>query len=115
MLPLPANVEFTIERPSLVPPDPPPSYPGHLRAAYDEGQSTADADGTFRYTHVLFAEAGLAILDDFDAFAAGGSPDIVRVPDSSGTAFDVVYVERLTGILRIYLNRHAPAWPTTNL
>ncbi|MEI7685258.1 MAG: hypothetical protein WCL32_09540 [Planctomycetota bacterium] len=116
-LPLPANVRFDLFRWGFGPPDLPEaaSVAGHLEGAYDEGQRTVDAANVFRFTHVLLIDGAVHIHDDFDAFTASGMRDAIYVPDAAGTPFDVVYVERCSGFLRVFLNRRAPAWPTNEL
>jgi hypothetical protein len=71
-------------------------------------------------THVLTVELSADVRDDFDAGVFGGGADRVYVPDRTGTAFAVVFVERVgrggpDDRKRVYLQRRAATWPTSDV
>ena len=83
---------------------------------------------TMRWTHIALYPLATDIRDGY----LGGGPtgetvpsgwDTVCVPSKTGTAFAVIFVERIhqaTGggpnsdYLRVYLQRQTPSWPTNN-
>lgn len=87
------------------------------------------ATTTYRWTHIGLFPLSTDIRDGYsgggpNAEAAPSSWDTIYVPNKNGTAFAVVFVEhvRLPGgsgtsndYKRVYLQRQAPTWPTTNL
>jgi hypothetical protein len=87
-----------------------------LLPAFNAGAESSEGDQTLRYTHVLTCNAGADIRDSYPA-APGNH---VYIPDSSGTRFEVVFVELVnrglaSAYLRVYLDRQQPTWPTTQL
>ena len=121
-LPIPANVRFAIYRDGAPPPDPPAQadVPGYLEGAYAEGLEKAESNDSFRYTHLLLVDDAVDVRDDFSQFGVTGGRDVIYLPDDTGTQFEVVFVERPfrdigLAVKRIYLQRRAPNWPTSDL
>ena len=73
------------------------------------------------YTHVMLVDPSADIRDSYSGQGnLGAGQDTVYVPDRTGTAFRVVFVERVGqgtpgDAKRVYLDRQAVAWPTTSL
>jgi hypothetical protein len=110
-LSMPPNVTFVVVRTGVAPSA---AQPGHLDAAYEAGATGVDG---FRYTHVLLADPSVDVRDGFNDFGTPGTADQVAVPDASGTAWDVVFVDRpQTGlpadVVRLFLCRRLPTYPT---
>jgi len=123
-LPMPANTTCDVYRPGNAPPAAPDAagVRGHLSAAYPSAleRGEGDADQT-KFTHVLLVDLA---ADVRDGYGAGGvttaNADSVYVPDKNGTKFLVTFVERrqrgqAADHKRVYLMRHTPGWPTSNL
>jgi hypothetical protein len=113
-LSMPPNVEFVVLRIGS-----PPSAvrPGRLEPAYEAGATGVEH---LRYTHVLFADPSVDVRDAFNDFGLPGTPDQVAVPDASGTAWDVVFVDRPRpdsphDVVRVLLCRRLPPYPTRDL
>ncbi len=88
-----------------------------LIPAFREGSEASEGDQDFRYTHVLYCDPEVDIRDSYPAAPAA---DTIYVPDRTGTGFQVVFVELVNrgqpnGYLRVYLDRKAPTWPTSEL
>lgn len=117
--PTPGDASLEIYRGDALPPAAPAAttVPRSLEGAYDLGIAATDEAGTFRFTHVMLLDGDVDIRDNFDRFGVAGLRDVVFLPDAAGTPFDVVYVERPVGVdfSRVYLNRRAPTWPTSDL
>jgi hypothetical protein len=122
-LPLPPNTTCEIYRTGHAPPAAPDVALRrcHLAADYERRMETGESETrTLRYTHVLLLDPGTDVRDGFSQFGQAGTEDSVYVPDRTGTRFRVVLVEPQdlglpTFHARVYLDRYAPAWPTTNL
>lgn len=96
--------------------------PIHLRASYPGSIEAGEADSpVWRYTHLALMPASQDVRDGYVAGTQSGTWDTVWVPDqASGTAFQVIFVERrcrgmAEDLLRVYLKRLTPTWPTSNL
>jgi hypothetical protein len=129
-LPIKTNTTCDIYRTGHTPPATPdvagvainlePNFgPPHMSA-------TVNASTGSRWTHIALCDITVDIRDAYQGGATvaqdsyGGGNDSVYVPDKTGTKFAVVFVERVgynTGqdFLRVYLQRFAPTWPTSNL
>lgn len=90
-----------------------------LTPDFVRGTEASEADPTERWTHVAVVSA---TTDIRDAWTGSGftTQDTVYVPDRTGTAFLVVFVERVNAggpgdSKRCYLRRQTPNWPTNNL
>lgn len=88
-----------------------------LVAAFRDGSEASEGDQDLRYTHVLTCDAAVDIRDDYPSDPTNHR---VYVPDKAGTGFDVVFVElvqrgRPNAFKRVYLDRRAPTWPTSEL
>jgi hypothetical protein len=82
----------------------------------------------WRWTHIALVDPS---LDVRDAYTGGNTPtvgegttgswqDVLYVPNKSETPFNVVFVERLGrgtpgDVKRVYLQRGAPAWPSSDV
>ena len=113
-LPVPPNVTFVVLRTGFAPSA---ARPGFLDSAYEAGATGVDG---FRYTHVLLADPSVDVRDGFNDFGTPSAADQVAVPDSSGTAWDVVFVDRphagqSADVVRAFLCRRLPSYPTQEL
>jgi hypothetical protein len=111
MLPMPPNVTFVVLRTGFAPSA---ARPGFLDSAYEAG---ATGVAGLRYTHVLLADPSVDLRDGFNDFGTPGAGDQVAVPDASGTAWDVVFVDRpqagqAAAVVRVFLCRRLPSYPT---
>jgi hypothetical protein len=113
-LPMPPNATFVVLRSGS-----PPSVvqAGFLESAYEAG---ATGVAGLRYTHVLLADPAADVRDGFNDFGTPGAADQVAVPDASGTAWDVVFVDRpqpgsSADVVRAFLCRRLPTYPTQEL
>ncbi len=122
-LPLPPNTTCEIYRSGNVPPASPDvaSQRCALHADYERRMETGESEvRPLRYTHVLLLDPLTDVRDGFSQFDQAGTEDSVFIPDRNGTRFRVVLVEpRALGTptyhKKVYLDRYAAAWPTTNL
>ena len=125
-LPMPANVTFDVYRDGNAPPADPDvaAATGRLFAEFRAGLTAGlgPSDARPVYSHVLLAPLDVDVRDAYDdgAFDTGQPADTLYIPDQAGTPFRVVFVERLergtaSDHLRVFLNRHLPAWPTNQL
>ena len=103
-------------------PNAPPAAPDvagvacHLTAGFVEGSEASVGSQTFRWTHLLYVTATVDIRDTWPNVPANQ----VYIPDKNNTAFDVVFVELVNrgtpaAYKRVFLNRQAPTWPTSQL
>ena len=92
-----------------------------LKAHYNLGLETGEGDTvTKKFTHTIIVDCSADIRDDYDAGTIGASADVVKIPDTNGTPFQVVYVEILhpgnpNSMKRIYIARQTTTFPTSNL
>src|SRR5262245_43591735 len=94
-----------------VAPNAPPASPdavveGHLADAFPQGQRRTGTFRTFVWCAVLEVSLSADLRDDYPSAPA----QTVYVPDSSGQAYHVVFIERVRPVAgdsfkRIYLNR----------
>jgi hypothetical protein len=110
-LPMPPNVTFVVLR-SGSPPS--AAQAGFLASAYETG---ATGVAGLRYTHMLLADPGVDIRDGFNDFGTPAAADQVAVPDTSGTMWDVVFIDRpqagqTADVVRVFLCRRLPTYPT---
>ena len=103
-------------------PNAPPAAPNvagvpcHLTARFVEGSEASVGSQTFRWTHLLYVTAAVDVRDTWPNTPANQ----VYIPDKNNTAFEVVFVELVNrgtpaAYKRVYLNRQAPTWPTSQL
>ncbi|MCI0456131.1 MAG: hypothetical protein L0Z62_04020 [Gemmataceae bacterium] len=123
-LPLPPNTTCDVYRNGNSPPSSPDvaSVPGHLTPAFRAGMEINELALTqpICYTHVLLVDASTDIRDAYTGQRIFMQQDTVYVPDQNGTAFRVMFVERVNRGLasdhkRVYLDRLLPTWPTNDL
>ena len=129
-IPLPPGVQVREEgRPAVnttcdiyYDPNAPPAAPDvagvacHLEARFVSGSEASVGSQTFRWTHLLTVDAGVDVRDTWP----NAPVNRVFVPDRNNTAFEVVFVELVNrgtpaSYKRVFLNRQAPTWPTTQL
>jgi hypothetical protein len=123
-LPMAPNTTCDVYRNGTAPPSAPAvaGLPGYLTADYRRRLEAGEADGpSSQFTHILFVDADADVRDGMVNFAFNVLlHDDVYVPDQDGTRFRVVAVEILGkgqpgAVRRVYLDRHAPSWPTDEL
>jgi hypothetical protein len=122
-LPIPANTTCDVYRAGNAPPASPDvaGVPCTLTGIYMMGLERGEGDSdSLKYTHRLLVDCFDDIRDDYSAGAIGGNQDTIYVPDNTGTAFSVIYVEivelgKSWQHKRVYLVRNAPIYPTSNL
>jgi hypothetical protein len=123
-LPVPPNTTCDVYRNGNSPPSDPDvaGVPGHLTPAFRAGMEMNEAAviSAICYTHVLLVETATDIRDAYAGQRVYMEQDTVYVPDQDGTAFRVMFVERVGRGLandhkRVYLDRQAPTWPTNEL
>jgi hypothetical protein len=88
----------------------------HIAPDWRLGSQNSQGNTTWRWTHVMYCNLGVDIRDGWPT----GVANRVYMPDKTGTRFDVIFVETVNrgqgnSYLRIFLNRNAPSWPTSNL
>jgi hypothetical protein len=93
----------------------------YLDGSYQRRLDVGEADSAaLRFTHILRCALETDVRDAYDLGTIGATFDTVYVPDQNGTAFKVVFVERVgygtpNDHKRVYLDRDAPSWPTSYL
>src|SRR5262245_25088641 len=114
-----SNITFELRRPfggAVVTSNNPGTLHNHFTSA---GRGAA---GDIGYTHILDVPDSFDIRDGClrginTSSLAYGDGDEIRIPDSSGTIYVVVYVERVIAppgtpaIKRAYLLRDTAVWP----
>lgn len=119
----PPNTTCDVYRTGVSPPTA-PSVAGVdclLKGIYPQGLERGEGDPlALKYTHMMLVDAATDIRDDYDVGTISGNQDTVYVPDSSGTAFAVVFTEIVDlGTAwehkRIFLVRLGPSYPTDEL
>jgi hypothetical protein len=90
--------------------------PCHLRARFAEGSAESVGSQTFRWTHLLYLDAGVDVRDSWP----NNPVNKVFIPDKNNTGFTVVFVELVNrgtpaSYKRVFLNRQVPTWPTSQL
>jgi hypothetical protein len=125
-LPIAANTTCDIYRSGNSPPAA-PDVAGvaiYLTGNYERRMETGEGEtvSAWRYTHVAAIPDATDVRDGTTAFFnnAPAFQDTIYVPDKNGTAFIVRWVERKNrgsalAHKRVYLDRKAPTWPTSNL
>lgn len=92
-----------------------------LTGSYPIGLERSEGDSdSLKYTHKLLVDAATDIRDGYNAGSIDGQQDTIYVPDSTGTAFTVIFTEVVDlgtswEHKRVYLVRLAPIYPTNNL
>ncbi len=104
------------------PPNPPDvsGVPCLLLPRWQDGQEK-ERSSPLWYTHILFVDLSVDLRDrgrpsvlTFDQ----NETDAVYIPDQNGTKFWVIWVEKVGGCKRAFLERQwgsSVAWPTNNL
>src|SRR5207247_867792 len=69
----------------------------------------------FAWTHIALIPFGTDVRDGYAGLNVLSAPDSLYVPDSNGTRYTVMFVERemagsASDHLRVYLDRWAPHW-----
>ncbi|MCS7045112.1 MAG: hypothetical protein NZO58_02025 [Gemmataceae bacterium] len=124
-LPIQPNTTCDIYRFGVMPPAPPAvaAVPCYLQPAWRAGQEQGDRSTTpvqLCWTHIMLVETDVDLRDCYLGSLGAGFQDTVYVPDRHGTAFRVVFIERVhrnqaLDHKRVYLDRQAPPWPTNEL
>jgi hypothetical protein len=124
-LPVNPNTTCDIYRAGRAPPAAPDvaGVSVFLTADYERRMETGEGEAVgYRYTHVMACDISVDVRDGMNNMSpTSGNNDVVYVPNKSGTAFNVRFVEvrnRSSQSLihkRVYLDRQLPAWPTVNL
>jgi len=88
----------------------------HLEAEFEMATQHAQNDANFRWTHRMYVQDTEDIRDTWPANPANK----VYIPDETGTAFLVVFVETLNRntpqqCKRVFLRRQSPHWPTDQI
>jgi hypothetical protein len=124
-LPVAANTTCDIYRSGVAPPAAPSVAGVAIVLTPDFANAHAvqtTTSTTLRWTHVLMCDLGTDIRDAYNVGGAGAGQEVVGttmdtvyVPNKNGTAFLVLFVERIRTIggsdyLRVYLQRQVPAW-----
>ncbi len=119
-LPVIPNTTCDLYRDPAFPPPNPPDLSGvRLVLIGDYGQylERGEPGSSWKFTHVALVELDLDIRDRYHlGNALPTKYDTLWVPDQNGTAYRVVFVERVgrgTALdhKRVYLLRAAPPWP----
>jgi hypothetical protein len=117
-LPVPQNTTIFVERTGT-------SYPAFLKPDWPLGQEHGDRTGwtnnnTLAWTHIALLPVGADVRDSYTGLETESDGDTVQVPDSSGTSFLVIFIERCdqglpTDHKRAYLDRRTVNWPSNIL
>lgn len=72
------------------------------------------------WTHYMLVDPSVDIRDAYTGHMTSSPQDTVYVPDHTGTAFNVIFVERVQRgtpqeHLYVFLDRQTPGWPTNEL
>jgi hypothetical protein len=122
-LPLSPNTTCDIYQTGVAPPADPSvaAVPCHLQPDWRGGQERGDrAADALTWTHVMLVDVSVDIRDAYTGHSAHTYQDTVYIPDKDGTAFIVVFIERVQrggayDHKRVYLDRSSPNWPTNEL
>jgi hypothetical protein len=122
-LPVPSNTSCDIYRNGNAPPAAPDvaGVPCYLTCDWRGGQEAGDRNSVnLTWTHVMLIEINVDLRDSYVGRGIFSQQDTVYLPDQSGTAFVVVFVERLQrGTAhehkRVFLDRQQPTWPSNEL
>jgi hypothetical protein len=121
-IPIQPNTTCDVYRSGTAPPAA-PAVAGvacYLQPDWPGGQEHGDRGAQLAWTHVMLVDAGVDLRDAYTGAMTRVNQDTVYVPDKNGTAFTVVFIERVhrnqaTDHKRIYLDRQTPGWPTSEL
>jgi hypothetical protein len=122
-IPLAPNTTCDIYRTGHAPPAAPDVAAVRCRLGADYGAGLEHGEGDspdLKFTHTLLVDVATDVRDGYDAGTVGGTADTVYVPDKTGTAWTVVFVERRQrgtpqDHLKVYLVRRQPSYPTQEL
>src|SRR4051812_33112248 len=80
-----------------------------LVPAFEAGREAGEGESVnLRYTHILTLASTVDVRDGFSEFVVTTTDrDTVYVPDGSGIAYVVVYVEKVGNTRKIFLSRKA--------
>src|SRR5688572_13732544 len=124
-LPIQPNTTCDIYRTGTAPPAA-PAVAGvacYLQPDWRGGQENGDRSALMvqhTWTHLLLLAATVDIRDGYTGILGFTAQDTVYIPDQNGTAFRVVFIERLnrnqtSDHKRVYLDRQTPTWPTNEV
>jgi hypothetical protein len=122
-LPISPNTTCDIYRSGITPPTSPAvaAVPCFLQADWRGGNEAGDrAVNTLAWTHFMLVDVSVDIRDAYTGHMTSTLQDTIYVPDQTGTAFNVMFVERLQRGTpqehkRVFLDRQTPSWPTNEL
>lgn len=123
-LPVPANTTCDIYRNGRNPPAVPDvaGVPCFVQMDYARRMETGESlANNYRYTHTMLVDLGVDVRDGFlwGSGSLNTTQDFVWVPSQNGTKFAVIFVEKKSGAgapyKKVYLDRAAVAWPSSNL
>ncbi len=88
--------------------------PLYIRPDWATSRRYGEAN-TFCWTHIALIAFGADVRDGYSGANTMSGPDSLYIPDSTGTRYQVVFVERyLPGTpqdhLKVYLDRWTPNW-----
>ncbi len=122
-LPISTNTTCDIYRTGVSPPSSPATagVPCVLQPDWRGGNEAGDREvNTLAWTHVMLVDVSVDIRDAYTGHMTSTLQDTIYVPDQSGTAFNVMFIERVQRgtpqeHLRVFLDRQTPSWPTNEL
>jgi hypothetical protein len=114
--PTPTNSTADVFRNAHGPPETPAvsGVPIFIKGDWANGHREGEAN-PFGWTHIALIAFGADVRDGYAGANQLSGPDSLYVPTSSGTRYQVVFIERvLPGTpqdhLRVYLDRFVPNW-----
>jgi hypothetical protein len=122
-LPISPNATCDIYRAGASPPAAPATAGAacFLQADWRGGNEAGDREvNTLAWTHVMLVDVSVDIRDAYTGHMTSTAQDTIYVPDQSGTAFKVMFIERVQRGTpqehkRVFLDRQTPSWPTNEL
>ena len=122
-LPMLPNATCDIYRTGTSPPARPAvaGVPCFLRADWRGGNRDGPRQvNTLAWTHFMLVDVSVDIRDAYTGHMTSTAQDTIYVPDQTGTAFNVIFVERLLRgtpqeHLYVFLDRQTPGWPSNEL
>ena len=124
-LPIQPNTTCDVYRTGTTPPAAPAvaGVPCYLQPDWRAGQNEGTRPLTptaLVWTHVMLVDTSVDLRDGYIGTLAWGAQDTIYVPNQNGTAFRVIFIERVHSgrsedHKRVYLDRQTPAWPTNEV
>ena len=122
-LPISPNATCDIYRTGVSPPSTPATagVPCFLQSDWRGGQRGGEREvNALTWTHFMLVDISVDIRDAYTGHMTTSPQDTIYVPDQTGTAFNVIFVERVhRGMpqehIRVFLDRQTPSWPTNEL